>query len=125
MNVNDTRRLAQGRTSWIEKLGHHVRVLTRLRHSRPFSILIPIIKGPPGGLGCHYKGPNATVQGIRAAAFLFLSGSAVFCLACEGEEGYSIHLRVPGGDGELFTLAMDASWRKFGGTSPNFLSANH
>ena len=26
-----------------------------------FSILMPIMKGPPGGPGCHYKDPNATV----------------------------------------------------------------
>ena len=38
---------AQGRMSWIERSGHHGRVLTRLRHSRPFSILMPIMKGPP------------------------------------------------------------------------------
>ena len=25
------------------------------------SILMPIMKGPPGGPGCHYKDPNATV----------------------------------------------------------------
>ena len=36
-----------------------------------FSILMPIMKGPPGGSGCHYKDPNAIVQGIRAAVFLF------------------------------------------------------
>ena len=52
------------------------------------------MKGPPEGPGCHYKDPNTTVQGICAAAFLFLSGSAVFVLQAkgEGEEGYSIHL---------------------------------
>ena len=70
---------------------------------------MPIMKGPPGGTGCHYEDPNATVQGIHAAAFLFLSGSAVFVLRAKGKEGYSIHLRVPGGDGEQLTLAMGAS----------------
>ena len=26
-----------------------------------FSIFMPIMKAPPGGPGCHYKDPNATV----------------------------------------------------------------
>ena len=55
------RHLAQGRTSEIERSRPYVRVLSRLRHSRPFPFLTPIMKGPPGGPGCHYKDPNATV----------------------------------------------------------------
>ena len=43
------------------------------------------MKGAPGGPGCHHKDPNATVQGIRASAFLFLSGSAVFVLRAKGK----------------------------------------
>ena len=50
-----------------------------------FSILMPILKGPPGGPGCHYKDPNALVLGTRAAAFLFLDGSAVLVLRARGE----------------------------------------
>ena len=47
-------------------------------------------------------------------------------LSCaRGGDGYSTYLRVPGGDGEPFTLTMDASWRIFGGTGTNVLSANH
>ena len=47
------RRLAQGRMSEMERSGPYVRVLSRLRHSRPFPFLMPIMKGPPGGPGCH------------------------------------------------------------------------
>ena len=71
---------------------------------------MPIMKGPPGGPGCHYKDPNAIVLGIRAAAFLFLSGSAVFVLRATGKEGHFIHLRVPGRDREPLTLVMGASY---------------
>ena len=51
-----------------------------------FSILMPIMKGPPGGPGCHSKDPNAIVLvlGTRAAAFLFLDGSAVCLLRARG-----------------------------------------
>ena len=45
-------------------------------------------------------------------------------LSCaRGGEGYSIHLRVPGGG--AITLTVDASWRKLGVTGTNFFSANH
>ena len=64
-----------------------------------FFILMPIMKGPPEGPGCHYKDPNATVQGIRAAAFLFFQWICSIYLVREGEEGYSIRLRIPGGEG--------------------------
>ena len=43
------------------------------------------MKGPPGGPECHYKDPNETLQGIRAAAFLFSNGSAVFVLRAKGK----------------------------------------
>ena len=33
--------------------------LSRLRQ-QTFSILMPRMKSPPGGPGCHYKDPNAT-----------------------------------------------------------------
>ena len=47
-------------------------------------------------------------------------------LSCaQGGERDLIRLRVPGVDGEPFTLATDVSWRKFGGTGANVLSANH
>ena len=43
------------------------------------------IKGPPlGPQDVAYKDPNATVLGTRAAAFLFLDGSAVFVLRARG-----------------------------------------
>ena len=74
------RRLAQGQTSWIERSGAPCSSPDEVATHQTFSILMPITKAPPGGQGCHYKDPNATVQGSRAAAFLFLSGSAVFVL---------------------------------------------
>ena len=44
----------------------------------------------------------------------------------EGEEGYSIHLKIPGGDeGAINALAADASKQEIGGTSTNVLSANY
>ena len=41
--------------------------------------------------------------------FLVSQWVCSICLAREGEEGYCIRLRVPGGDGEPLTLAMGAS----------------
>ena len=104
-----SRRLAQGQTPERVSSRHHVRFPVEIATQQTFSILRPIMKGPPGGQDVICKDPNTTVLGIRAAAFLFLSGSAVFVLRAKGKEGYSIHLRVPGGDEEPLTLAMGAS----------------
>ena len=93
------------------------------------SILRPIMKGPPGGPGCQFcKGPNKAlhchVLGTRAAAFLFIDGSAVRLLRVRGSRD-SICIRVPRGDGgPVNVLAADASKREFGGASTNVLSAN-
>ena len=53
------------------------------------SYLRPRMKGPPGGPGCQFcKDPNEAlhchVLGTRAAAFLFLNGSAVCLLHARG-----------------------------------------
>ena len=72
----------------------------------------------------------------RSMRYTVMFGALVWLLSCfsvhlqylscvRGEEGYSIHLRVLGGGGESFTLAMDASWQKIGGTGTNILSADH
>ena len=71
------------------------------------------MRAPLGAQDVIYKDPNATVQGTRAAAFLFLCGSAVLILRVRGKGGYW----------EPFTLAMGAFQRKFGGTGTNVLSA--
>ena len=47
-DVTIYRRLVQGQTSEIERSGHHVRVLSRLRHSRPFNF-VAYNEGPPWG----------------------------------------------------------------------------
>ena len=51
------------------------------------------------------------MQSFRAFVRLFswFQWICSICLAREGEEGYSIHLRVPRGDEEPLTLAMGAS----------------
>ena len=51
------------------------------------SILMPIMKGPPGGPGCHYKEPNAIVQGSRAAVFLLPVDLQYLSCARNGTEG--------------------------------------
>ena len=53
------------------KIGALCLISVKVATQQTFSILMPIIKGPPGGPGCHYKDPNAIVKGIRAVVFLF------------------------------------------------------
>ena len=72
---------------------------------------MPIMKAPLGVQDVIIKiDPNAIVQGMYSCVcFLVSQWICSICLAREGKEGYSIHLRVPGGDGEPLTLAMGAS----------------
>ena len=77
-------RLAQRRTSERVNSRHHVRVPVEVAIADLFHFGA-YIKGPPlGPQDVAYKDPNATVLGTRAAAFLFLDGSAVFVLRARG-----------------------------------------
>ena len=72
------------------------------------------------------KDPNAIVLGTRAAAFLFLDGSAVLVLRARGKRDIPSTLGFREGmEGPSTPLAADASKQEFGGTSTNVLSANY
>ena len=85
---------------------------------------MPMTKGPPGGAGCQFT----KTRTMRYTAPFWALVRLLSCFLVDlqylfyarGGEAYSIHLRVPGGDGESFTLATDAFWRKFWGTGTNF-----
>ena len=120
------RRLAQGRTSWIERSKTYVRfpvevAIADLLHFVAYN------EGPPWRPRMSFsKDPNAIVLGTRAAAFLFLDGSAVLVLRARGERDSPSTLGFREGmEGPSTPLAADASKRKFGGTSTNVLSANY
>ena len=86
-NPKDTA-LGAGANFRDRKIGALCSSLVEVATQQTFSILMPILKGPP---------------------VLFPSGSVVLVLRANGEEGYSIRLRVPDGDGGSLTLAMGAA----------------
>ena len=94
LHFDATWRLAQGRTSERVSSRHRVRSLVKVATQQTFSILKPILKAPLGAQDVTCKAPNATVLGTRAAAFLFLDGSAVFVLRARGRG-----IRQPSGSG--------------------------
>ena len=77
------------------------------------------IEGPPWGLRMSLIKTQAQPFWALVRLLSCFSMDLQYLSCTRGGEGYSIHFRVPGGDGEPFTLAVDASWQKFGATGTN------
>ena len=107
-NIYFIRRLAQGRTSWIERFGALCSSPVEVATQQTFSILMPIMKGPPGGPGCQYKDPNATLLGHSCGCFLVSQWICSICLAREGERGI---FHLPQGSGRGWGAAYTGHGR--------------
>ena len=63
INIHPNVRMALGAGANVldRKIGASCSSPVKVATQQTFSILMPIMKAPPGGPECHYKDPNTTV----------------------------------------------------------------